>query len=237
MQNRNMLQLARNRPNSVSRMRSKAPVSQQKEIQNLKRAVKKIQSEEELKHKDTQSSVSPATAGTFTLLNDIAVGDASNNRDGNDITSTSVQWRIRILSDVDALSGFLLRHIVFWDAQANGVAPTLAELLDLSVATVATIAPYNRDTQKRFKILHDSTIDVNPDFSTAFTVATGVTTAVASKRLHEIGRAQTSRIVKYDGTTAAIADIVTNSLYSVWISDANVEVPICQSAYRFYFKG
>lgn len=229
-----MLQLARNRPNSVSKMSAK---SQQKEIQSLKRAVKKIQSEEELKHKDTQSSVSPATAGTFTLLNDIAVGDAANNRDGNDITSTSVQWRIRIVSDVDALAGFLLRHIVFWDAQANGAAPTLAELLDLTVVTVGTIAPYNRDTQKRFKILHDSTIDVNPDFSTAFTVATGVTTAVASKRLHEIGRAQTSRIVKYDGTTAAIADIVTNSLYSVWISDANVEAPVCQSAYRFYFKG
>lgn len=219
-----MLQLARNRPNSLSKSRVE---SQQKDIQNLKKAVKKIQNDEELKHKDTQSSVSPATAGTFILLNDIAVGDTPTTRDGNDITSTSIQWRIRIVSDVDALAGFMLRHIIFWDAQANGAAPTLAELLDLTVATSAVIAPYNRDTQKRFKILHDSTHDVNPDIVLAFTVATGVTTSVGSKRLHEIGRQQTSRIVKYDGSTAAIADIVTNSLYSVWISDANVEAPIC----------
>jgi len=35
------------------------------------------------------------------------------------------------------------RIIVFWDAQANGAAPTLAQLLDLSVATDGTQAPYN----------------------------------------------------------------------------------------------
>lgn len=210
---------------------------QNKQIVSLQKSVRKIQSQEELKHKDTLVAAVPATAGTFTLLNDIAVGDTSVSRDGNDINSTSIQWRIRIIGDVDAIAGAFLRHIIFWDSQANGAAPVLADLLDLTTITPGVIAPYNRDNQKRFKIVEDKTFSLNSTMSTAFTPATGVTTATYSVKMHEQGKRQISRVVKYDGTTAVIADIQTNSLHSVWISDANVEQPVCQSGYRFFFKG
>lgn len=212
--------------------------SQAQQIKTLQKSVRKIQRDEELKHKDTLISAVPATAGTFTLLNDIAVGDLATSRDGNDINATSIQWRIRVVGDVDlALNGMMLRHIIFWDAQANGAAPVLADLLDLNTVTVGVIAPYNRDNQKRFKIVYDTTSVLNAPFTTAFTVATGVTTAVYGVRMQDQGKRQLARVVKYDGTTAAIADIQTNSLYSVWISDANTDAPICQSGFRFHFKG
>lgn len=210
---------------------------QDKQLVSLNRRVHKINKIFELKHLDIQASISPATAGTFQLLNGMAEGDSPILRDGNDMNATSIQWRMRVVGDVDAIAGgFCIRHIIFWDQQANGVAPTLAELLDLSVINTGVIAPYNRNNQKRFKIIEDKSLTLNPNLATTTVVATGVVSTVFSLRQMSHGKRQLSRQVKYIGNGATIASIGTNSLYSVMVSDSNTEVPIVQMGYRYFAK-
>lgn len=210
---------------------------QDKQIESVKKKVQKINKIFELKFLDTQASISPATTGTFQLLNGMAQGQTAITRTGNDMYATSIQWRMRVVSDVDAVAaGFCIRHIIFWDSQANAVAPVLADLLDLSTITSQVLAPYNRYNQKRFKIIEDKSFTLNPNMATTTTPATGVVASVFSPRIMSQGKRSLSRGVKYIGTGATIASIASNSLYSVMISDANVEVPIVQMGYRYFAK-
>lgn len=208
----------------------KPPLS--KQVQNVKRSVKKINNKIELIHKDTQVSVMPQTTGAFTLLNEMATGDTPITRSGNDITGTSIQWRIRHVADpLLILNGYMWRHIIFYDRQTNGTTPLLQELLDISIITQAINAPYNRDNQKRFKIIHDKTGVMNPNHNQL-----GSTTQNLSLRGFEKGKRRLSAITKYDGSTAAIGDIVSNALWSVYIGDQNTLTPTMQVGYRFFAK-
>jgi len=213
---------------------SKKDQVQDKQLVSLNKKVHKINKIFELKHNDTAASITPATTGTFQLLNGMAVGDTDVLRDGNDANATSIQWRMRVVGDVDAIAaGWCIRHIIFWDSQANGAAPALADVLDLTTITTGVLAPYNRNNQKRFKIIEDKSFVLNPTLATSGTTPI---TAVLSLRQMSHGKRSLSRQVKYIGTGATIASIGTNSLYSVMISDANTDAPVVQMGYRYFAK-
>lgn len=212
---------------------SKKDQIQDKQIASVKKKLKKLENEAELIHNDVLLNNVSTTTGVFTLLNGIAVGDTNVLRTGNDMHATSIQWRLRLVGDVDSISGWYLRHLIIFDSQANGAAPAIGDVLDVSTITNAVIAPYNRDNQKRFKILHDKSFVMNPSLATSGTTPI---TAVASMRQTHSGKRQLSRIVKYIGTGATIASIGTNSLFSIILSDANTDAPIFQCGYRYFAK-
>lgn len=203
---------------------------------SLNNKIKRIENKEEIKNIDTyQNVVNVTTAGVLTLLNGVAQGTTPITRIGNETAATSIQFRAQYIANTAELSGTLVRMIIFWDRQPNGAAPTVATLLDSSVITLPYLAPYHRDYQKRYKIVYDKTMVLNPGVESATTPATGVVTAVIAQERVLKKKLRLGREVKYSGAGATVASIQTNSLYVLQISDA-AQNPSVIAGYRFYYK-
>jgi len=206
-------------------------------VRSLDKRIKKINRNVELKHVDTflNGTVIPAT-GVLTPLNLSVQGNTDITRTGDDIQATSIQWRLRWISDDDRLAETICRHMIVWDRQPNGAILTIGDLLDNTVITSLVHAPYNHSFQERFKILHDSTMILKPSVLLDFDPATGNSTTNQPATVFQRGKRQLSRTVKYDGNAGTIADIETNSLVSVLITSAPASEPTVLVGYRFYFK-
>lgn len=206
-------------------------------VRSLDKRIKKINRQTELKHIDTFNSATViSSTATIIPLNLSVQGDTDITRTGDDIQATSIQWRMVFISDADRLSGTIIRFLLVWDRQANGVAATAAQVLDTSVITNPTLAPYNHSFQQRFKILHDSIILQNPNVLLDFDPASGNSTTDQPLINHMKNKRQLSRTVKYNGNAGTIADIETNSLLAIFVSNAAADGPALTSGFRFYFK-
>lgn len=212
-----------------------AKPSLRKQVFNVKKTVKEMQSKEELKYLDTFMNGTVATStSTLTLLNGLTQGDNVSNREGDSISPTSIQCKFNLSQVATAVQYEInVRHIVFWDSQANGAAPAAGDLLDLATITQAVLAPYKRQYQKRFKIVSDKSYVMHPKVIDPATAG-----EVVAATHHGGWKRSLSRVVKYRNSqnTGTITDIATNSLYSLWVtndSSANLAV-FC--GYRMYFK-
>lgn len=206
-------------------------------VKSLDRRIKKLNYDQELKWIDTFYNGSTITpAGAIAVLNPIVKGDDVDERDANQINPTSIQWRLQFSLDTDQpLAPNIVRHLVLWDSQPQGALPTIDQILDTSVITIAVHAPYNRNYQKRFKILHDKMYVLNPQLEN--TVAAGVTTKVAQYTVLTKGKRQVNRITKYANTNlGTVADILSNGIISCIISNVGGEYPTLAGGYRVYFK-
>jgi len=200
----------------------------------LAKRIHHMETKQELKYVDVYSTATIPATGLFTLLNGVSQGSDQNERDGNEVTATSVQYRMLFTKNVQRNADDMVRTIIFWDQQPNGAAPTLVDILDTTIITLQSQAPYKRENAKRFKILHDSTL-VIPARVVAGTVA-GNTVLVGESFIHVKKRIPLSRTVKYDGTSAAITAIRTNSLYCLQISVSSAAPPDQETGFRFYYK-
>jgi len=125
----------RNRGNSKTvRVNFKKHAPSNKALNNK---IKAIQSKEELKHVDNYVVYGLSTSGTFSLLNAVATGDTEGDREGNDISATSIQYRISYITSPTAnlIGSILVRGMILWDSQYNGSTPAAANVLDTSVIT------------------------------------------------------------------------------------------------------
>lgn len=206
-------------------------------VRSLDRRIKKINRSEELSHNDSfLNNTTFNNTGTVTVLSNLAQGDNNITRHGSNVSCTSIQWRLRFAADVDSIAPTIIRHMIFWDAQPNGATPVVAEVLDASVITALVFAPYHSDFQKRFKILYDKTMVLNPLLVSDFDPATGTTTTVAAASMIDRGKRKLSRVAKYDTNTGTITDIQSNSLISLLVSNQAGQDPTVIAGYRMYFK-
>lgn len=210
-------------------------------ISTINQKIKKIQSAIELKYVDNLYSSQVDNTPDLYLLNVMPAGTNPNNRIGNKVNATSIQFRGTLISNSLALDPTQVRIIVFWDQQANGAAPPIEGsttagtegLLDVTVVTQPIMAPYSMEAQKRFSILYDKTYTINPQVG----VPGDEENSVVPVSLYIKKKIQLSRVVKYDNAAGGtIADIQTNSLYMVAISDRATEVPTFTFGSRFIFK-
>lgn len=205
-------------------------------ISSVARSVKKINRKVELKNKDTlYTSGAVSAAGELTLLNNIDQGTTDLTRVGDDIYGTSIQFRSLISGIGTVLDSVIVRHIIFWDAQCNSAVPSVSTLLDTSVITTAIYAPYNQDYQKRYKILYDKTFTLTPQTLLNFVPATGTSSTVNKVAKFSRKKVKLGRQIKYNGTGSGISNLITNSLYSVWMTNSGTNLS-CTTGYRFYFK-
>lgn len=217
----------------LQRIRGRRPTVQ-RQLKNVKKSIHRLQRDEELKHKDTSiGAATPTVAGSLVLLNNLSQGDSETARTADEIRATSIQVRGLLYNDMTitgaGASSTRVRMILFWDRQPNGAAPTVATLLDTSVAS-AFFAPYNDDYQKRYKILKDVTMDFNPNWG----ISAGTTQQNFGKTFHF--KRRLARRVQYDGNAGTIADIQTNSLYILFLSFDDAEPMSIQGYTRFIFK-
>lgn len=209
-----------------------------KQIENVKKNIKEMKSKEELKHLDNfalnDQIIYDASAPTLVLLNAMTQGDLVTQREGSAVSGTSVQFRMWASNPEGSLSPNLLRHIIFYDAQSNGAAPTIGALLDLSVVTEAVYAPYNYANQKRFKIIFDNSYTLNQSGGDG-------TNGYTCVSVSDVGKLNATRTTKYISGSAGggISDINSNALYALWISNwasPSTNAPLVSCGYRFYFK-
>lgn len=211
-----------------------AQPSLRKQVMNVKKSVKEIQSKEELKYNDIMLSGAAVTsAGLLTLLNGLTQGDGVSNREGDSISPTSIQCRAAAVQANTSIGADVVwRHIVFWDAQPNGAAPTMGDLLDQAIITQAAYAPYKRQYQKRFKIVYDNMFKTSPNMADPANPTTQITQPL---RLIQFKRSL-NRVVKYRNAqnTGLVNDLATNSLYSLWVVTGGTHN--VTGGWRMYFK-
>lgn len=214
-----------------------------KQVESVAKTVKDLQNKEELKYLDTYiNAQSPSSTGLLTLLNGMTTGSTPGTRQANEISCTSIQFRaVYRIDDLYVTTGPVYRHLIVWDSQSNGAAPTLGDVLDQSVITNATLAPYKREYQKRFKILYDKAGSMNSSHANEIQQATGppitsTTTLVYEYMYYAKGKVPLSRVTKYRNAqnTGTITDIATNSLFSIWVCPTNSVIVTC--GYRLYYK-
>lgn len=169
----------------------------------------------ELKATDvTIANTSPSSTGSVVLLNGIAAGDDYTNRDGRKIMMKSILMRLCLKADTTQSStvGEVLRVIVVYDRQCNGVALTGANVLQSAVWN----APVNLDNRERFKILYDNTLTV-PGWYVAAGNLTGGSPTIRNIKVFK----KLNLDVTYSGTANTVGSIATGSLYLLTFSQYN----------------
>ncbi len=131
------------------------------------------------------------------LLNGCSRGDDVSYRDGRQITCDSVELSLSI-APASAGTPQVLRVALVFDRQAQGVAPTFAQLYNGASVT----APPNRDNTQRFVFLYDKMFSLGP---------VAVEKAIVVKKTIRVGLETQYNV----GDTASITDIVAGSLYLV----------------------
>lgn len=235
---------------------------------SLSKKIKHIENDLiELKFCDTEAGTEATpvdidnSAGiVIPMLDGVVVGDGNaQNRTGNKINVTSMQMRVDISSVPTLDNTTVIRELVVWDRQPNaGLYPVIAKvdvltgdpeqdsILDITVISDPTRAPYNYNANQRFKIVHDKTYVLNNQVPYAWNVPTAPGTSTVSRYAQFKRRIskyfKCKRMVKYSHANADPApggstNITTNALYVMYISNQSAGAyPELRSAYRIYYK-
>lgn len=235
----------RGRPKGSNVMpRTKKDLVQDIQIMNVKKSIKRLNDEVQLKHIDTfingVAMVSNPTATNTILLNPLSIDNTDTTRVGDFVKFTSIQCKGHIVTDQDNNTGTQARLIIFRDRAPNGAAATAAQLLDASVITPLIDAPYNDAYFKRFKIFYDQRIDINASTLTDFDVTTGMTTIWTPVSTPISFRRKLSSQSNYGlANGGTIADISINSYYALLLSattTASTLSPVLTLGVRMYYK-
>lgn len=221
--------------------RTKKDLNQDKRLLSIEKKVKELQTDEELKYKDTIFTTPATNAGTFDVLNGISQGVTQITRLGAMIHMTSVQWRFAATALTATLTPTRFRYMIVLDRQANGTTPTYSgdpltatqiAILNSSIITQGVQMPIQYETIKRFRVLKDKTIMFNPQMSLQ---DANPATAVVAVTKEIRGYMKLNVNTKYGDDVATASGINTNSLWFVTFSDIANGVTISGGA-RVYYK-
>lgn len=150
--------------------------------------------------------VSVSSSGTVTLLNGCAQGDTDQTRDGNQMKMTSMSLRGYVTNHPSA-ANTSVRMMILIKKSNDGAAPVPNLVLD----SLSPNSLYNRDHIHRYKVLSDKRYVLN---------------SAARTNIQFTLNIPMDEKVRYDGTTASVADIDKSGLYILLISDQSTNTPI-----------
>lgn len=167
---------------------------------------------------DSQNVASSAIAQFF-LMNGLTRGDQINQRGGRQVRFKSIQLKGTISrSSASTGVGDRLRIVVFIDKQANASAPSFSDLFENVLGATPNVSTFrNLDNRKRFVILNDRVYNLDAD---------------DPSREYNYYRKLDMKTIYDDGNAGTIADITTNSLYVMVVSNTSVNPPQFNFAYR-----
>lgn len=158
------------------------------------------------------------TSGSIQTLNNMAVGDTQNLRDGNSIKSKSVAITGNVRFSGGA-TDTMVRMVLLWDnQQVADNAPSLTDIF--GSVTPSQYAQLNIETLGRFSIIADKRI-----------IMTATNQAASNKTFKFV--VKLNRHVRFNGT--ASSDIQKNGLYLVVFSNEATNTPTVSysSQYRY----
>jgi len=178
---------------------------------------KRIVKVEEEKYVDLNigTAVTVTTTPTITPINVMIPGNSVNTRIGNQLRVTRLEMRaVTVVGDATQL----LRLILIWDKQPNGVLATEANIFALAGQP---LSQRNNDNIKRFDFLYD---------------AMWVEDTNDSVKDTRVAKLNINRRAFYIGNGGAIANIATGALLLYQISDSGAAPHPTQGvAIRMYY--
>ncbi len=147
---------------------------------------------------------------TITPLTNIAQGDTAQTRDGAQVKITNLLFRYTALVTADAGEGRgqFLRVMLVHDRQTNQALFNIGDLLADTTNFDSLVSPLNLDNKYRFRILYNKLIGLN--------IGGKATSHMNINKVLDMK-------IRFDASTPSIADLTSNSLSVVLISngDAN----------------
>lgn len=177
---------------------------------------KMINSEE--KYHDNLVNLAVDSTGNLNVhLTGIAAGDTDQTRNGNSLLGRYINIKGTILAGTISS---VVRLMLICDKQADGVAPSISDVLDSTGLGVN--AMLNKDYSGRFVLLKELRINVNINGANLVPYQMFV---------------KTPWHLRYDGSTGNVADTKENQLYLLGISSAasGGTAPTVSFASRFNF--
>lgn len=224
-----------------NRYKSRVPTNKQ-----LNDKIKKLQSEEELKYKDTTYAIGQVEADAFTVypIGLVGIGTDARARIGDCIRGTSLKLRFQFLFTPNALlsSSAFLRMIVFYANDVDGVLPKVYNddyaLLDASSSFNPLLQQYNYSAmQDDFKVLHDEVFTMR-----AFPLLGAAPEVPLPNQMFFKKTIKLSRKTWYAGDNAVITDLESNGLFIAFYFDSQLGDPsdpnqlVIDGAIRMYYK-
>lgn len=163
----------------------------------------------EAKYIDSSAGLSPTLASpSIVCLSQLAQGLTDKTRIGNSLLAKSIQWRIRIIQNLDQGGTYgppfgSIRMLLFIDKLQGGTAPTLAQIME---STANNLSMANKNYTDRFTILKDKV------YSTTLNYAIPATTPAQSV-IDFKGFKRLDFHMRYLGTGASASDNGPNALY------------------------
>lgn len=111
----------------------------------------------EKKFFDTSDTTDVTTTATVVNLNAVGAGDTALLRDGNKILCKTIQIRAKLTVEA-ATANTICRYLVVHDKNANGTAPTAAQVFE---GTPAVTSMKNISNASRFTTLLDKVVLMN----------------------------------------------------------------------------
>lgn len=222
------------RPRRKQNRKKKAPTNK-----SLNKRIKNIEHnmiETKYAHVFVNGTVITA-AGIQTFLHPVAQGDTRNGREGNEILASAIHLRLQFRTDIDNTNPSSVRMLLVWDRQPNGAAPTTLGangILDNTTITNVLLSPHNYDSKDRYKILHDKVYVLTP--ATEGTVTAGVVVQVGGIDRHVVIWKKLGRNIKWNAANGTISEVVTNSLYAIYLTDLTSNQPVVYAGSCFYYK-
>lgn len=176
---------------------------------------------QELKFQDTPvaNNVVAATGEIFDdSIVEIDQGTGESNRVGRKVIVRKISLRYNITLPTTTTAGSMadsVRFMVIIDKQCNGATATVAGVLEDS-----TIFGFNNLSNKgRFRVLMDDVVNVAA--TAAF--GNGTTNASGQVRIHKSWHSKNLNIpIEYSDTGNAIADITSNNIFLLAVSEQGV---------------
>ena len=174
-----------------------------------------------------QANYSMDTSGTVVLLNGVAIGTDYTDRNGRKIRVSSIQIRGFIRPSDNGTAPSCVRWMIVYDKQPNGALPTAGDVLrQLNGTSMLNLS--NRD---RFRVLVDKQYAIGGISDTA-TQAYAMSPTVYNVKWYK----SCNLDVVFDGTTSAISDLQSGSIFLLTIgTEAAATAATLQASLRIRF--
>lgn len=221
-------------------------------VSKLQYAVNQLQKDSELKIQDHQNAGNLVIAGSYATTENcitrVTQGIAGNNRIGTKIAVQGILLKFFIRSrSAELTEATNVRVIIFVDKSpetAIASAPVLQTLytpngLLNNTATSLVHCQTNWPVRKRYKVLYDKVVTVNPDTVLDYDPVTGNTTSIFPKTQEYKKFIPLKGFpVMYNGTGGLSTDVATNSIW-LWfgqtVTGSAVGATVDYST-RLYFR-
>ncbi len=173
-------------------------------------ATKRLLNVEKKWHDVDGFNINASQSGTIIQLTNVAQGDTSQTRDGDQLKILSLQLKLFGVRDSVA-NASLMRVMIVQDSQTNGAIYALSDLLEDASVSNNMLSPANLDNKYRFKIWYDRLHPMIESASNAI--------KVINKFFNKAVK------IRFDNESAVISSLTSNSLSLVVICRQSTNVP------------